>query len=262
MGDFKRLVGKELRGDRGVFVTALLVTVVLEVFLLARGSHWRTGSPSALSMIPGVLLPAWMMAMVVKGVASEWGNNTAQFLLTLPVGARSVLGAKLAAVGIQVMLVLVAWLVIAPVVWRADLGRLANPPNFESIVVRWVVLESWKWLVVAITALFLLASVTALSNVAVRTVHRFGWVVGLVTFFGTYYIFGKVVQYLAPYAGTLTDGPTVVLRVMQADLTGYGRLVEIPVPLWPILVMLLFTLMFGIAAFEAAVWLWERKVEV
>ncbi len=94
---FARLYRKDLEMMQFSMLLLGLLIAAWEIFLLTRVTVWRPGMPLALSFLPLMFLPVWLIWDAVQSYRAEWQAGTVYFLLAAPVRGWVIAAAKLAA---------------------------------------------------------------------------------------------------------------------------------------------------------------------
>lgn len=129
---FGRIVWKEYRAQRSVWLALLCGTVLLELPVCFRGTTWELPAsyPFAVSLAMSVCFAATVVALLFAG---EREDRTDEWLAQLPISSRRLVGAKLSAAVLSIAsFALAALLTAGAAVWLTRL-LLVRPPGGEIV---------------------------------------------------------------------------------------------------------------------------------
>lgn len=188
---------KELMGNRTELLFLLGFFLVWTLFLLSRAGVWEPAVVIALyGAPPSGILPLWALWASVQLYRQEWRENTSYLMLSLPVRARVITSAKLAALltgvlGFALLFAVGGWLLLA----RTGLwGEVFQRHVFSLIPWEYAVKMSLLTGGAVLAALVIVALVAQFAYVFSRLFSRLQGLVMVWTWVLSFWLMARVVD--------------------------------------------------------------------
>jgi len=249
---FGKLVLKEIKGSRLTAVIFAVLVVLWHFFLLTRTAVWGA-EVIPLAAMPFFLPPLWVFGTMLYMLHTEWNTHSIYLLLSLPVRGWYILGAKLVAALVD-LLILGA---VALASFWLTFGRALTVMLREfaaGIPYPWLISLALKIFLVYLLSVIVVLVVGQFSYLSSRLVSRFSGVLMGAAFFVQLWLLVRLGALLSPLFKWVPD-------LAFRDWTERGGVIQVNttvIDTAPIAAVLFLTA----AIFLFGSWLLENEIEV
>ncbi len=253
MKSYLQLIKKELRALRWYLGVLMFLTLGWHLFLATRVQRWPAELVFGLGWIPISFIPIWLLWISVQMYRSEWNQDTAYLLLSLPIPGWQITTSKF-------LVVMIAY--VFSVVLFAASFFLALGGSIMQIVGDCLTLFPTIWylrtgLNAFVLSVLLVSSATMLTHfsyISARMVKRFQGLVMVWILVLSVWLMERLGYVIEPL---LRWVPWMTFEIGNYS-QGMVHMGEFQMSLAPILAPWLIV----VALFALGTWLWETQIEI